>query len=116
MDQAAVEASPVRCPDPVASERMVAAIDAARERGDTLGGSAVVSAAGVVAGLGSYAQWDRKLDGLIAQALCSIPSVKGVEIGAAVARRRGRRAPRSTTRPATSRARGFAISPTVRAA
>jgi chorismate synthase len=63
---------------------MVAAIDAARASGDTLGGSAVVSAAGVVAGLGSYAQWDRKLDGLIAQALCSIPSVKGVEIGAAV--------------------------------
>jgi len=44
----------------------------------------VVTASGVVAGLGSYAQWDRKLDGLIAQALCSIPSVKGVEIGAAV--------------------------------
>jgi len=84
VDQSAVEASPVRCPDPVASERMVAAIDAARASGDTLGGSAVVSAAGVVAGLGSYAQWDRKLDGLIAQALCSIPSVKGVEIGAAV--------------------------------
>ena len=83
VDQAAVEASPVRCPDPRASERMVAAIDAARARGDTLGGSAVVSAAGVVAGLGSYAQWDRRLDGLIAQALCSIPSVKGVELGAA---------------------------------
>jgi chorismate synthase len=83
VDQAAVEASPVRCPDPEASLRMVAAIDAARERGDTLGGSAVVTATGVVAGLGSYAQWDRKLDGLIAQAICSIPSVKGVEIGAA---------------------------------
>jgi chorismate synthase len=84
VDPAAVESSPVRCPDPEASQRMVAAIDSARERGDTLGGSAVVSARGVVAGLGSYAQWDRKLDGLIAQALCSIPSVKGVEIGAAV--------------------------------
>ncbi len=84
VDQAAVEASPVRCPDPDASARMVAAIDAARERGDTLGGTAVVVATGVVAGLGSYAQWDRKLDGLIAQALCSIPSVKGVEIGAAL--------------------------------
>jgi len=84
VDGSAVEASPVRCPDPDASERMVAAIDAARARGDTLGGSAVVTAAGVVAGLGSYAQWDRRLDGLIAQALCSIPSVKGVEIGAAL--------------------------------
>jgi chorismate synthase len=84
VDPSAVEASPVRCPDPLASERMIAAIDSARERGDTLGGSAVVTATGVVAGLGSYAQWDRKLDGLIAQALCSIPSVKGVEIGAAL--------------------------------
>ncbi len=83
VDPAAVEASPVRCPDPEASARMVAAIDEARERGDTLGGSAVVTATGVVAGLGSYVQWDRKLDGLIAQALCSIHSVKGVEIGAA---------------------------------
>ena len=83
VDPAAVEASPVRCPDPEASQRMVAAIDSARAKGDTLGGSAVVTAAGVVAGLGSYAQWDRKLDGLIAQALCSIPSVKGVELGAA---------------------------------
>ena len=83
VDQVAVEASPVRCPDPEAGARMVAAIDAARSRGDTLGGSAVVTATGVVAGLGSYVHWDRKLDGLIAQALCSIPSVKGVEIGAA---------------------------------
>jgi chorismate synthase len=63
---------------------MIAAIDSAREHGDTLGGSAVVTARGVVPGLGSYAQWDRRLDGLIAQALCSIPSVKGVELGAAV--------------------------------
>ena len=84
VDPASVEASPVRCPDPEASARMVAAIDAARERGDTLGGSAVVVASGVVAGLGSHVQWDRKLDGLIAQAICSIPSVKGVEIGAAL--------------------------------
>ncbi len=84
VDPAAVEASPVRCPDPEASARMVAAIDQARERGDTLGGSAVVTATGVVAGLGSYVQWDRKLDGLIAQALGSIHSVKGVEIGAAI--------------------------------
>ena len=90
VDQAAVEASPVRCPDPEASARMVAAIDFARERGDTLGGTAVVSAAGVVAGLGSYVHWDRKLDGLIAQALCSIPSVKGVELGAAALAARSR--------------------------
>jgi chorismate synthase len=80
----AVEQSPVRCPDPDASERMVAAIDAAREAGDTLGGTAFVVASNVPAGLGSYVHWDRRLDGLIAQAMCSIPSVKGVELGAAL--------------------------------
>jgi chorismate synthase len=80
----AVERSPVRCADPDASERMVAAIDQAREDGDTLGGTAYVVASNVPAGLGSYVQWDRRLDGLIAQAMCSIPSVKGVELGAAV--------------------------------
>ncbi|MFN2569729.1 MAG: chorismate synthase [Candidatus Dormibacteria bacterium] len=83
-DPRAVEASEVRCPDPEASARMIQAIDAAREAGDTLGGTAVVVASHVVAGLGSYVHWDRKLDGLLAQALCSIPSVKGVELGAAV--------------------------------
>jgi chorismate synthase len=83
-DRCQVESSPVRCADPVAAERMVAAIDAARAAGDTLGGTALVTAHQVVAGLGSYMQWDRKLDGLIAQAMCSIPSVKGVEIGDAV--------------------------------
>lgn len=80
----AVERSPVRCADEEASARMVAAIDAARENGDTLGGTAYVVATNVPAGLGSYVHWDRKIDGLIAQAMCSIPSVKGVEIGAAV--------------------------------
>ena len=80
----AVERSPVRCADEDASTRMVAAIDAARERGDTLGGTAYVVASNVPAGLGSYVHWDRRLDGLIAQAMCSIPSVKGVELGAAV--------------------------------
>jgi chorismate synthase len=79
-----VEASPVRCGDADASMRMVAAIDAAREAGDTLGGTAVVTGHDVVAGLGSYVQWDRRLDGRIAQAMCSIQSVKGVELGDAV--------------------------------
>src|SRR4029077_12404336 len=79
----AVERSPVRCADEEASARMVAAIDATREKGDTLGGTAYVIASNVPAGLGSYVQWDRRLDGLIAQAICSIPSVKGVELGAA---------------------------------
>jgi chorismate synthase len=84
VDWAAVERSAVRCPDDSASARMVDAIDHAREAGDTLGGTAYVVATSVPAGLGSYVQWDRRLDGLLAQAMCSIPSVKGVEIGAAV--------------------------------
>jgi chorismate synthase len=84
VDHRAVEQSPVRCADAAAGERMVAAIDAARAAGDTLGGTAVVTAHHVVAGLGSYVQWDRRLDGRIAQAMCSIPSVKGVELGDAV--------------------------------
>ena len=83
-DRSVVEASPVRCPDPEAAARMVAAIDAARAAGDTLGGTACVRAAGVVAGLGSYSQWDRRLDGNIGQAMLSIQSVKAVEIGAGV--------------------------------
>jgi chorismate synthase len=85
IDARAVEESPVRCADPGAGDRMVAAIDSARAAGDTLGGTAVVTAHHVVAGLGSYVQWDRRLDGRIAQAMCSIPSVKGVELGDAVA-------------------------------
>jgi chorismate synthase len=75
----AIEASEVRCADPAASARMVSAIAAAREAGDTLGGVTAVRASNVIAGLGSYAQWDRRLDGRIAQALASIPSAKGVE-------------------------------------
>ena len=77
-----VEASPVRCPDPEASTRMVAAIDDAAERGDTLGGTFRVVARGVPLGLGSFVHWDRKLDGRLAQAVLSINAVKGVEFGA----------------------------------
>lgn len=90
----AAEASPVRCPDPETSRRMVAAIDAARKDGDTLGGVFEVWVTGVVPGLGSYAQWDRRLDGRLAQALMSVNAVKGVEIGLgfAGATRRGSRA------------------------
>ena len=85
VDWAAVEESAVRCPDPGASAEMVAAIDAARAEGDTLGGVVAVVASNVPAGLGSYSQWDRRLDGLIAQAMCSIQSVKAVELGAGFA-------------------------------
>ncbi|HET9847776.1 MAG TPA: chorismate synthase [Candidatus Dormibacteraeota bacterium] len=84
IDWALVEASAVRCPDVEASDAMVAAIDAARERGDTLGGIFTVIAQGVPPGLGSYRQWDTRLDGLLAQALVSIPACKAVAIGAGV--------------------------------
>ena len=89
VDWEEVERSVVRCPDPAVAARMVAAIDAAREAGDTAGGTAVVVASNVLAGLGSYVHWDRRLDGLLAQALFSIQSVKGVDIGAEVASVRG---------------------------
>ena len=78
-DRKAIEASEVRSGDPEASARMIAAIASAREAGDTLGGMTLVRATGMIVGLGTYAQWDRRLDGRIAQALVSIPSAKGVE-------------------------------------
>ncbi len=77
--------SPLRALDAAVEKRMVAAIDAAREKGETLGGSILVGARGVPAGLGSYASWDRKLDGRIGRALLSVPAVKAVEFGSAVA-------------------------------
>ncbi len=77
----AVEESPVRCADPEAASRMVAAIDAAKEAGDTVGGTVEVIAENVPIGLGTHIQWDRKLDGRIAQALMSINAVKAVSIG-----------------------------------
>jgi chorismate synthase len=76
-----VEESPVRCVDARAGEAMVAEIDRARKDGDSVGGIVEVIARGVPAGLGSYVQWDRKLDGRIAQALMSIHAVKAVAIG-----------------------------------
>mgnify|MGYP005845861339 FL=1 len=79
----AAEASDVRCPDPKAAAQMRAAIEEARAAGESLGGTFVVFALGVPVGLGSYVQWDRRLDGQLAQALLSIPAVKGVEIGPA---------------------------------
>jgi chorismate synthase len=62
---------------------MMAAIDAAKESGDTLGGVFEVVARGVPVGLGSHVAWDRKLDGRLAQAVVSIQAVKGVEVGEA---------------------------------
>jgi chorismate synthase len=75
------EASPLRCPDPSAEERMVARIDEARNAGDTVGGVFEVVAKGLPIGLGSHVQWDRRLDAALAAAVMSIPIVKGVEFG-----------------------------------
>lgn len=78
---AAVDEDAVRSADPDAGARMIAAIDAAKEAGDTLGGTFEMWATGVPIGLGSHIQWDRKLDGQLAQAVMSIQATKGVEIG-----------------------------------
>ncbi len=83
--------APLRCADPVIEQQMIVAIDTAKEAGDTLGGSFEVIARNVPVGLGSYVQWDRKLDGRLAQALMSIPAIKAVAVGDGVdgARRPG---------------------------
>ena len=85
--------SPLRCADPDIERQMIAAIDAAREAGDTLGGAFEVVVAGLPIGLGSHVHWDRKLDGRLAQALMSIQAIKAVGIGKgpAVARLPGSR-------------------------
>jgi chorismate synthase len=86
-----VDSSDVRCFDPDAEQRMVTAIKAAAKDGDSLGGVVEVLVYGAPVGLGSHVHWDRRLDGLLAQALMSIQAIKYVEIGegASVAQRRG---------------------------
>ncbi len=79
-----IDESPVRCADPAAEESMIAEVKAAAKAGDSLGGTVEVLAYGVPVGLGSHVHWDRKLDGLLAQAVMSIQAVKAVEIGAGV--------------------------------
>jgi len=79
--QRRAEASEVRCADPAAEAAMIEAIDRAKAAGDTLGGVFEVVALGCPVGLGSYVQWDRKLDGQLARAFCSIHAIKGAEIG-----------------------------------
>jgi chorismate synthase len=76
-----VDASEVRCFDAAATAAMVATIKNASKEGDSLGGVIEVLGFGVPVGLGSHVHWDRKLDGLLAQALLSIQAVKGAEIG-----------------------------------
>ncbi len=79
--RAITEESPVRVADKEAEARMIEAIDAAKADGDTLGGIVEVIIEGLPVGLGSHVQWDRKLDGRIAQAVVSIQAFKGVEFG-----------------------------------
>lgn len=73
--------TPLYCTDAKATEKMVAAIDLAKANGDTLGGVVEVVVDGLPIGLGSHVQYDRKLDGRLAQAVMSVQAVKGVEIG-----------------------------------
>jgi chorismate synthase len=73
--------SALRCADPDAEAKMIAEIDRCREAGDTAGGAFEVIVRGLPVGLGSYVQWDRKLDGRLAQAMMSVPAIKAVGIG-----------------------------------
>lgn len=88
---ARAEDSPVRTADKTAEEKMIALIEDCKRAGDTLGGIFEVAVLGLPPGLGTHTQWDRKLDGRLAQALMSIQAIKGVEIGLGfeMARRRG---------------------------
>ena len=78
---ARVDESPVRVLDPHAAERIIQNIDTAREAGDTLGGVFEVVAGGLPIGIGSHAQWDRRLDGKIGEAFLALNAIKGVELG-----------------------------------
>ncbi|HWE63769.1 MAG TPA: chorismate synthase [Chloroflexota bacterium] len=80
-----VEASPVRCADPETEAEMIEIIDDGKRAGNTWGGVAQVLAYNAPIGLGSHTQWDRRLDAALAAALMSIPSVKGMDIGAGFA-------------------------------
>jgi len=79
---AAIEESPVRCADPEVGAAMIAEVDKAKKAGDTVGGVFEVVVRGLPPGLGTFSQWDRRLDGRLAQALMSIPAVKAVALGA----------------------------------
>ncbi len=83
--KAEINQSPVYCVDGIASLSMCREIDRAREKGDTLGGVFEVAVTGVPVGLGSYVQWDRRLDARLSFALMSIPAVKAMEIGEGIA-------------------------------
>ena len=77
------QASDVACPQPAAAQAMRARIQQAMQARDTLGGVIEVIALGLPPGLGSYAQWDRRLEARLGAAVLSIQAIKGVEIGPA---------------------------------
>jgi chorismate synthase len=83
------DSSPLRAVDRGLEEEMVHAVDAAKAKGDTLGGAVTVIAHGVPVGLGSHVSWSDKLDGRLAQAMMSVPAIKAVEFGSAIAASRG---------------------------
>jgi chorismate synthase len=83
------DGSPLRAIDPALEPEMLRLVERAQDEGDTLGGAVTVIAHNVPAGLGSHTHWDEKLDGRLAQAVMSVPAVKAVEIGAALAASRG---------------------------
>ncbi len=107
---------PLRCVDAAVQKRMIGAVDAAREAGDTLGGAFEVIVTGLPAGLGSYVQWDRKLDGRLAQAVMCIHAIKavGIGIGPEVSVRPGSRVHDEILPPQTD-TRDLPIRPTNRA-
>jgi chorismate synthase len=76
-----IYSTPLYCQDKNTTQKMIKAIDQAREKGDSLGGIFEIVAGDLPVGLGSYVHWDRKLDGKLAGALMSIQGIKGVEIG-----------------------------------
>ncbi len=80
---ALAESNDVRCPEESAAEAMRLRIRQGMDDRDTLGGIVEVAAFGLPVGLGSYVQWDKRLDGRLAAAMLSIPAIKGVEIGSA---------------------------------
>lgn len=85
------DSSPVRVADKAVERQIIALIDECKKSGDTLGGIFEIIAVGLPPGLGSHVQWDRKLDGRLAQGLLSVQAMKGVEFGLGfeMARRRG---------------------------
>ena len=111
-----IDASPVRALDPVAAAAMVQEVEHAKAAGDSLGGVFEVVARGVPLALGSYAQWDRRLEGEVAKTFMALNAIKGVEIGLGfgAAARRGSEAhdayepdPQTRTRYRTNRAGGI---------